>query len=227
MSELVKAKGLYKRYDGGAQSVEVLKGVDFEMAEGEVIGIYGASGVGKSTLLHVLGGLDMPTSGSIWLTGRDISGMGDRELARMRNRVVGFVFQFYHLLSEFTAAENVMIPCLIAGEGKDEARRRSLEVLEMVGLAERAGHRPAELSGGEQQRVALARAAVMRPKLILADEPTGNLDRHTGKRVWDYLLRLSGDSGIGMVVVSHNHDLLQQMPKTLELRDGTLHSFGG
>jgi lipoprotein-releasing system ATP-binding protein len=153
--------------------------------------------------------------------------MKDAQLAAMRNASIGFVFQFYHLLSEFTAVENVMIPCLIAGEKRARARERGAAALERVGLADRADHRPAEMSGGEQQRVAIARAAVMKPDLILADEPTGNLDRHTGNRVWEYLLRLNREEGIGMVVVSHNHELLNDMPVVYELKDGTLHSIGG
>lgn len=227
MTKLIEAKDLSKSYDGGAQTVDVLCGVDFEMQEGQVVGIYGASGAGKSTLLHILGGLDRPTSGHIRLMGKDLSKLRDTELAKMRNSSVGFVFQFYHLLSEFTALENVMIPCLIAGEKKKNAVERCLNSLELMGLADRANHRPAELSGGEQQRVALARAAVMRPRLILADEPTGNLDRHTGKRVWEYLLNLSRESGIGLIVVSHNQELLGEMSTIYELKDGVLCSFGG
>ena len=227
MTELISAKYLCKSYNGGANAVDVLKGVDFEMSAGGIIGIYGASGAGKSTLLHVLGGLDLPTSGSLKIMGKDIGRLSDTELAKIRNSSIGFIFQFYHLLSEFTAVENVMIPCLIAGEKKKKARERSLEVLDMVGLSHRAAHRPAELSGGEQQRVALARAVVMSPKLILADEPTGNLDRHTGKRVWEYLLNLSLKAEIAMVVVSHNQELLDDITVKYELKDGCLSSFGG
>ncbi len=228
MSEpLLISRGLFKRYDGGAQSVEVLKGVDFQMDRGALVGVYGASGAGKSTLLHILGGLDVPTAGTVELMGKDVARMSEPELARMRNRRVGFVFQFYHLLSEFAAVENIMIPCLVAGVGKQRARELSRAALERVGLSDRANHRPAELSGGEQQRVAIARAAVMEPDLILADEPTGNLDRHTGKRVWEYLLRLREEAGVGMVVVSHNHDLLKDISIVHELKDGTLHLLGG
>lgn len=220
--KLLKAEDLYKSYDGGAQAIEVLRGVDIEVESGALVGIYGASGAGKSTLLHILGGLDEPTSGNISLMGFALTEMSEIELAKTRNLKLGFVFQFYHLLTEFTAVENVMIPCMIAGERKGQAKRRSLEALERVGLGHRSLHRPAELSGGEQQRVAIARAAVMQPKLILADEPTGNLDRETGERVWEYLLKLNRDAGIGMIVVSHNHELLGHVPSLYELKDGKL-----
>jgi lipoprotein-releasing system ATP-binding protein len=227
MPQLVEANGVFKSYDGAAQPVEVLRGIDFSMAEGELIGVYGASGAGKSTLLHVLGGLDEPDEGDVRLMGRGLTGMTDADLAKTRNESVGFVFQFYHLLGEFSALENVMLPCLIAGGRKAEARKRAREALDHMGLLHRAAHRPAELSGGEQQRVAIARAAVMRPKVILADEPTGNLDRATGERVWEYLLQLNSDSGMGMIVVSHNHDLLGQIETLIELKDGKLSSIGG
>jgi lipoprotein-releasing system ATP-binding protein len=220
--KLLEAQDIHKRYDSGAQAVEVLRGVNISIDEGALVGVYGASGAGKSTLLHVLGGLDQPTEGSIAFMGQELSGMREGELARVRNVNLGFVFQFYHLLGEFTAVENVMIPCMIAGDRKGKAKRRSLEALERVGLAHRSLHRPAELSGGEQQRVAIARAAVMQPRLILADEPTGNLDRETGERVWDYLLKLNRDSGIGMIVVSHNHELLGDVSKLYELKDGKI-----
>jgi len=221
---LLEAKDVHKTYDGAAQSIEVLRGASLQIEDRSLTGIYGASGAGKSTLLHILGGLDIPSRGQVSFMGDDIYAMGENSLARMRNRSIGFVFQFYHLLSEFSAVENVMIPCMIAGESRTHAKRLSIEALEKVGLEHRAAHRPAELSGGEQQRVAIARAAVMKPKLILADEPTGNLDRETGERVWEYLLQLNRNDGIGMVVVSHNHELLDQLPYVLELKDGR---FGG
>lgn len=224
---LLKAEGIAKRYDGGAQAVDVLVSVDLSMRDGDLVGIYGASGAGKSTLLHVVGGLDVPTQGSVALMGYPLDAMKEKDAARLRNRHIGFVFQFYHLLSEFTAVENVMIPCLIAGKRRQEARDMGLDALDRMGLVHRAAHRPAELSGGEQQRVAIARASVMRPKLILADEPTGNLDRHTGNRVWEYLLQLNRDHGIGMIVVSHNHELLADIPTIYELKDGTLVGSGG
>lgn len=227
MPHLIEANGVFKSYDGASQPVDVLRGIDFAMEERELIGVYGTSGAGKSTLLHVLGGLDKPNEGEVSLMGRGLTGMDDAELAKTRNESVGFVFQFYHLLGEFSALENVMLPCLIAGKRRTEARNLAWQALEHMGLAHRAAHRPAELSGGEQQRVAIARAAVMRPKVIFADEPTGNLDRATGERVWEYLLQLNSDSGMGMIVVSHNNDLLGQIETLFELKDGKLNSIGG
>jgi lipoprotein-releasing system ATP-binding protein len=222
---LLSAHDLKKRYNGGGASVDVLKGVDFEMDSKNLLGIYGASGTGKSTLLHILGGLDRPSGGEVKFEGQDLNEMSEPELAGFRNRSIGFVFQFYHLLPEFTALENAMMPCLIAGVKRREARQMALKALNEVGLDHRASHRPCELSGGEQQRVALARAAVMQPKLILADEPTGNLDRETGERVFDYLIKLNRDDGIAMLIVSHNQELLRMLPRKLLLKDGKLHDL--
>jgi len=222
---LLTAQNLKKRYDGGATAVDVLTGVDFQMGQGELIGIYGASGSGKSTLLHILGGLDQATDGEVEFEGQKLKSMCESDLARFRNQSIGFVFQFYHLLPEFSALENVMIPCLIGGMRKKEAKQKALKAIEEVSLTHRAHHRPREMSGGEQQRVALARAAVMQPKLILADEPTGNLDRQTGEHVFDYLLELNRSDGIAMLIVSHNHELLDQLPRKLLLRDGKLHDL--
>lgn len=219
---IVEAKNVHKSYDGETEAVEVLRGVDFSMNEGELVGIYGASGTGKSTLLHILGSIDVPTQGTVALFGNDVAAMGDAQRAGLRNTHVGFVFQFYHLLPEFTALENVMIPCMIAGRQPKEAHECAAEALEKMGLSHRASHRPAEMSGGERQRAAIARAAVLRPKLILADEPTGNLDRETGNKVWEYLLRLTKDEGMAMIVVSHNHDLLGDVPLVYELKDGAI-----
>ena len=195
------------------------------MEEGSPHGIYGASGSGKSTLLHILGGLDRPTGGKVYFEGQNLSEMNEDEITRFRNESIGFVFQFYYLLPEFTALENVMIPCLIAGIPRKEAKERAKDALNEVALSPRAHHKPSELSGGEQQRVALARAAVMHPKIILADEPTGNLDRQTGEQIFDYLLRLNRDDKISMIIVSHNQELLRQLPHTLLLRDGKLHEI--
>jgi len=222
---LLSAQDLKKQYNGGATAVDVLKGVDFEMDSGSLVGIYGASGTGKSTLLHILGGLDRPSHGVVKFEGKNLNAMSEPELARFRNRSIGFVFQFYHLLPEFSALENVMMPCLIAGKKRKEAREMAQRALSEVALEHRASHRPAELSGGEQQRVALARAAVMQPKLIFADEPTGNLDRETGERVFDYLLKLNRDDKIAMLIVSHNQDLLRMLPKKHLLRDGKLNAI--
>ena len=221
----IEAVDIWKAYADMAAPLEVLKGLGFELEAGESVGIFGASGTGKSTLLHLLGGLDRPTKGSIKAAGFDLGTMVDDELARFRNREVGFVFQFYHLLPEFTALENAMLPALIAGMGKGEARRRAEESLTAVGLSERLGHRPAMLSGGEQQRVAIARSTVMRPKVIFAVEPTGNLDRETGRRVWEYLKGLNAEKGIALVAVTHNRDLIDGFTRSLELRDGRLHDY--
>ncbi len=220
---LLAAHDIWKCYADTAVPVEVLRGADFSLDEGESVCIYGASGAGKSTLLHIMGGLDRPTRGRVLGAGMELGALNDVELARFRNREIGFVFQFYHLLPEFTALENVMLPALIAGLGKAEAARRAHEALEAMGLAARAKHRPAMLSGGEQQRVALARAAVMRPRAILADEPTGNLDHETGRRVWEYMLDLNRRMGIALVAVTHNQELGKELSRSLELRDGTLH----
>jgi lipoprotein-releasing system ATP-binding protein len=216
------ASGIWKRYTDMAAPVEVLRGLDFSLCEGEAVGIFGASGSGKSTFLHIIGGLDRPTSGSVCAAGFDLSSMSPGELAGFRNREVGFVFQFYHLLPEFTALENAMLPALIGGLARGEAEERAADALAAVGLEGRASHRPAMLSGGEQQRVAIARATVMRPRVILADEPTGNLDRETGEAVWRYLLDLNRASGIAIVAVTHNRDLIGSMSCSYEIRDGRL-----
>ena len=222
---LIKTKNLFKDYDGGTTKVSVLNGLDFEMEEGSLVGIYGASGSGKSTLLHILGGLDLPSQGQVIFQGQKLSQMNDEQIATFRNESIGFVFQFYYLLPEFNAVENVMMPCLIGGLSRKDSLERAKSALEEVGLTHRANHRPSELSGGEQQRVALARAAVMQPKLILADEPTGNLDRQTGEKVFEYLLELNRRDNISMIVVSHNQELLRQLPLTLLLEDGKLHDL--
>lgn len=223
----IEAHKLWKTYEDIAVPLEVLRGLDFELEEGESVGVFGVSGTGKSTLLHLLGGLDRPTSGSISAAGFDLGTMSGDELARFRNREVGFVFQFYHLLPEFTALENVMLPALIAGLSRNEARGRAEEALEAVGLEERLDHRPAMLSGGEQQRVAIARATVMKPRVIFADEPTGNLDRETGMKVWNYLKELNTTKGISLVAVTHNRDLIGGFSRALELRDGQLSDYRG
>ena len=219
---LIAAHNISKRYDDGPIPVNVLVDANVSFNEGEVVGIFGASGAGKSTLLHLLGGLDRPTKGEVFFEGQSLSQLSDRALATLRNRSVGFVFQFYHLLSELTARENVMIPCLLAGCSSSEARERADLALTSLGLSSRADHHPGLLSGGEQQRVAIARAVVMRPKVIFADEPTGNLDRHTGDEVWKTIMTLAREYHMGLVVVSHNQELLATLPRTLELKDGRL-----
>lgn len=224
---LLEAQGIEKSYCDVGHPLAVLNDLHFAMEEGELVGIFGASGAGKSTLLHLLGGLDEPTRGSVRVRGRDIGAMSPDELATFRNRGVGFVFQFYHLLAEFTAVENVMLPALIGGASRREAEARAREVLEAMGLGARLAHRPAMLSGGERQRVAIARAAVMDPPMILADEPTGNLDHRTGEQVFEYLLSLHRERRRALVVVTHNRDLLERLPRVLELADGKLWSISG
>jgi len=200
----------------------VLSGIDLNIAGGETVAIVGESGVGKSTLLHLLGGLDRPNQGTVCVGGTDLGPLRDRELARFRSERIGFVFQFHHLLPDFTALENVMMPCLIAGESPAAAKDRATAILERVGLAERLLHRPGELSGGEQQRVAVARAVVRRPALVLADEPTGNLDPDTGSEVERLLVELNHEAGITCVVVTHSPRLAGAMDRTMRLTHGHL-----
>jgi len=209
-----------KTYLHGGRKLEVLHHVDLHLDPGEMVAIVGASGVGKSTLLHMLGTLDLPTTGSITINDEEITKMGPARLAAFRNREIGFVFQFHHLLTEFTALENVMMPVLIQRETKGEAERRAKRILGKVGLSERLSHKPAELSGGEQQRVALARALVMEPSLLLADEPTGNLDRRTGEEIHELLLELNRERGSTLLVVTHNPELANMMPRRLRMLDG-------
>ena len=219
---LVQAIELEKRYVDGPAVVSVLEGLALEIEAGERIAIVGESGVGKSTLLHLLGALDRPTSGRILFSGEDVFARPEPELAGFRNREVGFVFQFHHLLPDFTALENVMLPALIAGEAFREARARAASLLERVGLRERLAHRPGQLSGGEQQRVAVARALVQRPRLLLADEPTGNLDPATGDGVQQLLVELNQEHGSSLVVATHNARLAAAMGRTLRLAGGRL-----
>jgi lipoprotein-releasing system ATP-binding protein len=218
----VTARGLVKEYTDGPRTVCVLSGIDLDIGAGETVAIVGESGVGKSTLLHILGGLDRPTSGSVRVGGTDLAPLRDRDLARFRSESIGFVFQFHHLLPDFTALENVMMPCLIAGETPAVATERATALLERVGLRERLTHRPGELSGGEQQRVAVARAVVRRPALVLADEPTGNLDPDTGSEVERLLLELNREAGITCVVVTHSPRLAGAMDRTMRLTHGHL-----
>jgi len=207
--------------------IRVLRGVDLVVERGETVAIVGPSGAGKSTLLHVLGGLDLPTSGRVSLGGRDLSEMTDQELARVRNEYVGFVFQFHHLLRDFTALENVMMPQIIAGMDRSRARARAMDLLRQVGLAERVEHRPAKLSGGEQQRVAVARALANEPPALLADEPSGNLDRETSERLHEVLFDLVKNHDTALVVVTHNAALAERTDRVLELRDGILKRISG
>ncbi len=223
MSVLV-ARGLHKAYSDATRRIEVLKDVDLEVEAGELVAVVGPSGSGKSTLLHCLGGLDRPDSGSVTVDGRDLSRSSAAELATFRNRSLGFVFQFHQLLADFTALENVMIPGRIAGIHWRENRRLATTLLAEVGLEARLDHFPAELSGGERQRVALARALVLSPRLVLADEPTGNLDPDTGSQVFDVLLELAQRRGTAVVVVTHNRDLAKRSARLLLLAGGHLES---
>lgn len=223
----VDAFAVQRDFEGAdGRVIRVLRGVDLQLQRGETVSIVGPSGSGKSTLLHILGGLDLPSSGRIALGGRDLANLDDLELARVRNRYVGFVFQFHHLLRDFTALENVMMPQLIAGTPTAVARRRAEELLDQVGLADRSGHVPAKLSGGEQQRVATARALANEPPVLLADEPSGNLDLETSELLHDVLFDLVRDHGTAMVVVTHNSALAGRTDRILRLSSGVLESDG-
>lgn len=222
MSKLLAVRGLHKTYMTGSNRVEVLRGIDLELGAGSTTALVGASGTGKSTLMHILGALDRPTSGTVFFQDEDIFKKNDRQLAAFRNRSVGFVFQFHHLLPEFTALENVMMPALIARMPKNRARATAEELLTDVGLGQRMEHRPGELSGGEQQRVAIARALALGPELLLADEPTGNLDMKTSDAVYAMLSELQLKKGLTLVIVTHNERLASAMGKTVRLIDGLL-----
>lgn len=221
---LYELRQVRKVYQGPAEEVVILTGLDFAIAPGDSLAILGASGSGKSTLLHLLGALDKPTTGNIFFGGRDLASLSPGEAAEIRNRRIGFVFQFHHLLPEFTAVENVAMPGLIAGLPRREAFDRARESLSLVGLDERAEHRVTTLSGGERQRAAIARAVLLRPSVLLADEPTGNLDEATGARVGGMLARLNAELGMTLVVVTHNHNLAALMGRRLELQGGELYA---
>jgi lipoprotein-releasing system ATP-binding protein len=220
LKESIQVQKLFKSYGNGTKRVEVLKGVDLTFSQGEKAAIVGASGVGKTTLLHVLGALDRPTSGKVLYEGKDIYTLNAKSLALFRNREIGFVFQFHHLLPEFDALENTMMPCLIQGIPKEESVSRAEAILTLVGLRERLSHKPGELSGGEQQRVAVARALVLEPKVLLADEPTGNLDTKTGESVFDLLQELNQIRGVTLIVVTHNLRLAEKLSRQIQLIDG-------
>jgi len=227
MSEpLISAVGVHKTYMLGKRALEVLRGIDLELNRGDFVALRGASGAGKSTLLHLLGGLDTPERGNIRLNGRDLAGLGRRDLANLRNREVGFIFQAYYLLPELDALENVCLPARMARVQASQAEKRGRELLTRVGLQDRIEHKPYELSGGEQQRVAIARSLINEPALILADEPTGNLDSHTGEEIIDLLVSIRAEKQTTLIMATHDSKVAGRAPKVLELVDGQVKDNG-
>lgn len=222
---VLRCEELYKSYHEGPQDLEVLKGINLSVQQGDRVAIIGSSGSGKSTLLNLLAGIDLPDSGVVELDGKDLARINERERASLRNGKLGFVYQFHHLLPEFTALENVCMPLLIGNGDIVEAKKRALELLEKVGLAQRAAHKPAELSGGERQRVAIARALVTTPDCVLLDEPTGNLDRQTAESVQQLLLELNREFAVSFIMVTHDMQLAERMDSIYELVDGNLNAL--
>lgn len=219
---VIQCQNVGKTYDDGSLKVEVLRNIDFQVASGEGIGIIGASGSGKSTLLHILGGLDKPTSGEVKIQGQGLNSLSQVAIGQLRNRHLGFVYQFHHLLPEFSALENVMMPLLVARKSRAEAQAAAAEILEKVGLGSRKTHRPGELSGGERQRAAIARALVTKPDCLLADEPTGNLDRKNATHALEMMLELKHELGTALIVVTHDEQLAKRFDRVLTMDDGSL-----
>ena len=222
MNNLLSVRGLHKSFVEGGAEIHVLRGLNLDLAEGERLAVVGESGVGKSTLLHVLGTLDRPISGKIFYAGRELPLNDETALCQFRNRELGFVFQFHYLLPDFSALENVMLPALIQGMEVTRARGEAEQLLAMVGLKDRMTHRPGKLSGGEQQRVAVARAVILKPRLVLADEPTGSLDLRIGEEVQDLLFRLNEENRIALIIATHNREFADKIGRRAELRDGKL-----
>ncbi len=229
MSDLINLKNIHKTYHLGEVDLPVLKGVSLKVARGELVALMGVSGSGKSTLMNILGCLDHPTSGEYWLDGLEISRFGAKERARLRNRIIGFVFQSFNLLPRASALENVLLPLSYTRENLPEhlKRQRAAEMLEKVGLADRAHHQPSQLSGGEQQRVAIARSLINRPQVLLADEPTGNLDSRTSEEILDMFEKLNGIDGITIILVTHDPGVAHHAQRTIRIRDGLIEGLGG